>query len=187
VLSDVRIVNGVEARIVEENARGSVTHYYYTVGADGVRVHGILRVPFFVSYTYDPPYALLPPGDFSVGTQLAEESTETAEHLLGLGSEQQSFSSQLDVVGFETVTVPAGTFSALVVEQRRGEPDGTSTTSWLVEGLGLVKRETEIGDGISWVDELTSATLLPEPGGGAWAALAVLAGMAARRRERTRH
>jgi hypothetical protein len=62
------------------------------------------------------------------------------------------------VVGIRTVTVPAGTFRALVVAsvlRQPGFPFGSGTrTSWFAPGKGLVKLVFRHGDGSVSVVEL---------------------------------
>ncbi len=59
-------------------------------------------------------------------------------------------------VGYETVTVPAGTFNALKIEQSTsmGGPEPTIQTLWYVQDVGLVKSVIEVGE--TYVNELVS-------------------------------
>ena len=59
-------------------------------------------------------------------------------------------------VGYETVTVPAGTFNALKIEQssNMGGPEPTIQTLWYVQDVGLVKSVIEVGE--TYVNELVS-------------------------------
>jgi hypothetical protein len=90
----------------------------------------------------------------------------------GMDSPYFSSSANVSVSGFETVTVPSGTFTALkVIEQGHGEwidfsgeaqEQDTVVTYWLVEGVGMVKHQTEIDGSLSLVLERTGAIVPAE-------------------------
>jgi hypothetical protein len=57
---------------------------------------------------------------------------------------QQEFAEENKVVGFETITVPAGKFRAMkVVSQITGAASPMTRTYWYAEGVGLLKTTTE--------------------------------------------
>lgn len=104
--------------------------------------------PTSLSMTLDPPFVDLA-ADVVLGQRVASEG---AAVLVSNGrSANLSYSGSSTPVRFETVTVPAGTFNALRVEQQvriygngaNGPVDMTSTeTQWLVSGVGPVKSES---------------------------------------------
>jgi hypothetical protein len=99
--------------------------------------------------TYTPP---LPdePSSWDIGTH--DTGTITSNNT---GTQQTgSHHYDITVVGFESVTVPAGTFNALKVTYTY---DGDTSDSWFVDGVGKVK-SLNSGLGYEWV--LTNYTIL---------------------------
>lgn len=180
VLPGLVTVEGVATRVIEVVTGTSVTHFHHTVDAAGVRTHRISFPTIAASWTYDPPYVTLP-ATFGVGTQLLDQVS--AIDVVGFApGTPHVYENDLRVLRTESVTVPAGTFAAVVVESQFVSfgVAGTSTV-WLVEGVGPVKTVT---NGI--VEELVASTLLPEPANGAPAAIGALAALSARRRRARR-
>jgi hypothetical protein len=66
-----------------------------------------------------------------------------------------------DAVG-ETVTVPAGTFSAMRITRTDASAGGTSKTQWFVPGVGKVREQNNTGH----LEVLTSYQLPQTPDGG---------------------
>lgn len=67
------------------------------------------------------------------------------------------------VVGFEKVTVPAGTFRAMkIVTEVTGGSAIMTKTSWYADGVGLVKSLTEAGP-IKYGSELTDYSFKKKP------------------------
>ncbi|HEX8708158.1 MAG TPA: hypothetical protein VF723_07955 [Pyrinomonadaceae bacterium] len=72
----------------------------------------------------------------------------------GKGMQDQSLSESSEVVGFETVEVPAGKFKAMkIVSKVLAGGIKTTKTFWYADGVGLVKSMTEAG-AISYGSEL---------------------------------
>ncbi|TAK05195.1 hypothetical protein EPO33_04440 [Patescibacteria group bacterium] len=97
---------------------------------------------------------LLMPRDISVGTTWTSsfdiEATITLPGTLGSRTVSSTINNESRVVGQESVTVPAGTYQAFKVEStlttQSGPISGIAippqtvvSTSWFVEGLGMVK------------------------------------------------
>jgi DUF3108-like len=100
--------------------------------------------------TYTPPVPL-EPSAWNIGTHDTGTITST---LNSAGTQQtESYHYDITVVGFESVTVPAGTFNALKVTYSY---DGATSDSWFVDGVGNVK-SINAGSGYEWV--LTSYTI----------------------------
>ncbi len=97
-------------------------------------------------YTFTPP-SVLGPSNWSVGTQESYTST-----LIQNGA-SSTFSTDINVVGIESVTVPAGTFNALKITFTNSI-NGT-ITNWYADGVGCVK---SIYPGFQ-INELTSYTI----------------------------
>ena len=77
-------------------------------------------------------------------------SATFTDFITGSGLVTTTVENSVRIVGFETVTVPAGTFTALkIVDTEVWSSDAAPgiTTSWLVSGLGIVKIVFEDGDG----------------------------------------
>jgi hypothetical protein len=67
---------------------------------------------------------------------------------------QNEMTESHEVIGLETVKVPAGTFRAMKIASKVSEAAAIKTiTYWYAEGVGLVKYKTEAGP-VSYVFEL---------------------------------
>lgn len=104
-------------------------------------------------------------------SELLSGGSESSTTFVELESDGNRMRMDLDVVvtgdGTEQVTVPAGTFDALVVvlEATVTTPHGTAvnrTRSWLVPGFAVVRNHTEAG-GFTITEELTASSI-PLPG-----------------------
>lgn len=84
---------------------------------------------------YSPAYLILP-GNQATGSTSTSTSTVTID-----GGTGTTYTKTSTVDGVESVTVPAGTFTALKVTSVISRSSGTTTTSvrWWGEGVGLVK------------------------------------------------
>jgi hypothetical protein len=75
------------------------------------------------------------------------------------GNQKMDFTidSTFTAVGYETVTVPAGTFNALKVEESSdmGGPEPTIINLWYAQNVGSIKTEIKMGDQ-TLVNELVS-------------------------------
>ena len=69
-----------------------------------------------------------------------------------------TLNSTYTAVGYENVSVPAGTFNALKIEQSSdmGGPEPMVQTLWYVQDVGMIKSEMDIGIGELFVQELVS-------------------------------
>jgi hypothetical protein len=96
------------------------------------------------------------PGDIQVG----DDWSQTLGVEVSAGDQKMDFTldSTYTAVGYENVTVPAGTFNALKIEQSTsmGGPEPMIQTLWYVQDVGMVKSEMDIGTGELVVQELVS-------------------------------
>jgi hypothetical protein len=94
-------------------------------------VDGIYKTKVISAYGVDDskPYQKILPVRISAGYTWNWES------------ENQTAKETARVVGFEKVTVPAGTFDAVLIEYDGNYEDGTAYTdkTWFVKGIGYVK------------------------------------------------
>jgi len=94
------------------------------------------------------------PGDIQTG----DDWSQTIGGEVSSGNQKINFTidSTYNAVGYESVTVPAGTFNALKVEQSSdmGGPKPTIQTLWYVQDIGLVKSVIDVGELL--VNELVS-------------------------------
>jgi hypothetical protein len=101
------------------------------------------------------------PNDIQVG----DDWSQTIEYSAGSGGES-AFSGSIETsykaVGYESVSVPAGTFAALKIEQTSSLTMGgqhfmdTSSNLWYVQGVGNVKTEQIVNQGDPFTSELVS-------------------------------
>jgi hypothetical protein len=130
--------NGSTVKIVRDNF-GNET--YYTNDAQGVRLHGQL-FPGEETDTYTPPVPLAAQ-DATIGAAINGAGTVIVQ--IGVDGFGVSYSSTATPVGFENVTVPAGTFASalrvqVVINYSFGEVNWyQSTEVWLAPGIGIVK------------------------------------------------
>jgi len=94
------------------------------------------------------------PGDIQVG----DDWSQTLGVEVSAGDQRMDFTldSTYTAVGYENVSVPAGTFNALKIEQSTsmGGPEPMIQTLWYVQEVGMVKSEIDIGELV--VQELVS-------------------------------
>ncbi len=94
------------------------------------------------SYTYSPPM-LLVPSDMTPGT--AALSTSTWTYSSGGSSSTGTITRSISVDAIESVTVPAGTFTAVKITTTitrtpsSGSPGQTMETRWYAQDIGWVK------------------------------------------------
>lgn len=86
------------------------------------------------------------PGDI----QLGDDWSQTIGVEVAAGNLSQSFTIETTytALGYEAVSVPAGTFEALKIEQSSdmGSPNPTIQHLWYVQGVGLVKSDIVLQD-----------------------------------------
>ena len=94
------------------------------------------------------------PGDIQVG----DDWSQTIGGEVSAGGQKMNFTlnSTYTAIGYENVSVPAGTFNALKIEQSSdmGGPKPMIQTLWYVQEVGMVKSEIDIGELV--VQELVS-------------------------------
>jgi hypothetical protein len=97
------------------------------------------------------------PGDIQQG----DDWSQTIGVEVAAGKQKMSFTidSTYTAVGYEMVTVPAGTFYALKIEQSSdmGGPEPTLQTLWYVQNIGMVKSVIDVGQPV--VSELVSYSI----------------------------
>jgi hypothetical protein len=92
------------------------------------------------------------PGDIQEGdrwTQTLEVDVEVAGQVTNV-----VMPIHYEATGYETVSVLAGTFSAIKIEQSI-ESDGVSSkiqTLWYAQDIGMVKSEVEVSDGVTVIE-----------------------------------
>jgi len=95
------------------------------------------------------------PGDIQKG----DDWSQTIGVEVSAGNQTMDFTidTTFTAVDYETVTVPAGTFNALKVEESSdmGGPEPTIINIWYVQNVGSVKTEIKMGDQ-TLVNELVS-------------------------------
>jgi hypothetical protein len=155
--------NGATVRIVRDNFGNE---FYYTNDAQGIRLHGQFFPdpdPDLVETdTFNPPVPLAAP-DAVIGTPVNGAGTLLAQ--VGVEAFGIAYSSTATPIGFESVTVPAGTFAnalrlQLTINFSFGELNWVQSVQvWLVPGIGIVKRSlydslyfdyNEIGELVSY-------------------------------------
>jgi hypothetical protein len=100
------------------------------------------------------------PNDIQVGDDWSQTITFTAGG--GDGSFSGTIETSYKAVGYESVSVPAGTFEALKIEQTSSMSMAgqhfidTSSNLWYVQGIGNVKAEQIVNQGDPSINELVS-------------------------------
>jgi hypothetical protein len=101
------------------------------------------------------------PNDLKVGDSWSQVTSIMAEGGDGEESLTASIITNYSVMGMETVTVPAGTFEALKIEQKgsmvmNGQEIKTLGYLWYAMGVGNVKTENGMADGERFLVQLVS-------------------------------
>ena len=123
---------------------------FYRVDANGNvystgRTEGLVFAP---DYSISATGNLVLPASVTIGQTYSSSATFT-EFITGLGPVTDTLESSGKIVGFETVTVPAGTFTALKIVFTEVWSGGYTeiSTNWLVSGLGIVKFDFSDNEG----------------------------------------
>jgi len=142
--------------------------------ASGIREHKSFVASIYISgYGFTSATQTLSPpiihahAETSIGATLYQSGVDTLDYT-GIGAFPLSYSWSSTIVGYETVTVPAGTFNAIKISETLvvyGYIGATyvvtngSNTVWAVPNLGSVK-SVNVVDGVTETRELTASNLL---------------------------
>lgn len=162
VLANSVLINGVSA-VAVQSSNGDVT--FTTNDANGIREIGYVvqnvAIPNYgmTSSTVDfnPPLVDMP-ADVALGQIVNSAGTATVTYT-GLGTYTLSYTGQSSPTAFETITVPAGTFNALKIQQQlsiSGVINGVAVNSatvqtlWVAANVGVLRRDsTDTTNGVS--------------------------------------
>ncbi|MDD5298369.1 MAG: choice-of-anchor D domain-containing protein [Rhodocyclaceae bacterium] len=164
-------INGAATKMVQQSS-GDRT--YATNDASGIREHMDYVASVYVQgYGYTSATQTLNPpirradAETSIGATVYQSGTDTLTYA-GIGSFPLSYYWTSTIAGYETVTVPAGTFTALRVDSSLlvygyiggsyVSVNGTDST-WVVANLGSVK-SVNTTNGVTETRVLTSSNLL---------------------------
>jgi len=164
-------VNGVATKLVR-HSNGDET--YATSDSAGIREHKDFVASIYIqgygytsgSQTLNPPIKHAD-AETSIGATVYQSGVDTFVYT-GIGSFPLSYSWSSTIVGYETVSVPAGTFNALKISEvlvvsgyvgsTYVQVNGTNTV-WAVANLGSVK-SVNITNGVTETRVLSSSNLL---------------------------
>ncbi len=169
VQSGTVLVNGVATKRVRVVAGIDLGYEeYYTNDALGFRTHRTLEpAPDLDGFLFDTPYVALP-GTFELGDSFGQNDAPVTYVYPAFGSFPLQYDVSGQVMGIETVVVPAGTFTAIRVDTTlttfgtiEGEFISVSgtTSDWYVRNLLPVRSAGTI-DGEPYLSELTSHNVL---------------------------
>lgn len=136
-----------------------------------------------VTIDLSPPLVMAP-ASATAGTAYASTGKATLQYA-GIGVFILDYTAHSTLHGLETVSVPAGSYSALkvtVVLNVSGTVGGRAvsltgtTTYWLAKGLGPVRSDQTTADGKSESNQLTSTNVSLCPGGIATATIPLVIG-----------
>ncbi len=132
--------------VIQSSSSAYSVEYYFSAvtdyGIDDIvqmsnGTWGIIKETYYTSKgtvlflnTFTPPSAL-EPSNWSVGTQESYTST------FNQNGASLTSSTEINVIGFESVSVPAGTFTALKITFTNSI-NGT-ITNWYADGVGCIK------------------------------------------------
>ncbi|MBF0261422.1 MAG: cadherin-like domain-containing protein [Magnetococcales bacterium] len=153
-------VNGYNTTVVTS---GNGNKIYYTNDATGL--YRIKEVSTNYTVTYSPAFKYAS-SSVTIGSSFPSSGTVTFT-VTGMGSFALNYTSNVYIAGFETVTVPAGTFYAAQVQatiQLWGWSNGSylnalqTETLWMVGGLGLIKTSTSSTMDVNYQSAFTEST-----------------------------
>lgn len=154
---------------------------YYSNDSQGIRVHAGFDPSSNQTMVFNGTGAILAPADITIGQTIASSGTVT---IPGQTGTSLSYSTTANILGLESVTVPAGTFNALKMQFEvtvggtiSGQPFSVSsgTTYWVVPNIGPVKEVSRDSDGKIDTSELVSSNLVGgQSAGGAFLSSAVI-------------
>ena len=175
-ISGTKSVGGVVTTVLSETNplnEGTPVESYYTKNGRGLTLHGN-NDPTDIVTAQLVPYLTLrfPLETGSTFEQINKKGLDFGQDLDGDGTnEKADLVSNVTVKGFESVTVPAGTFSncakvetratVTVIASSNGAraTEEATQTMWFAPGVGPVKLVVQIGNQIR-TEELTSVTQL---------------------------
>jgi hypothetical protein len=161
ILKNAISVNGIRA--AQAQYPGGYKEYY-TNDASGIRLHGQFSPRAYQNhpgtFTMSPPIVLAP------GTAIVGEATHSQGIITltvpGVGRGYANYSADYTVEGFESITVPAGTFDALKLSfsftiSGSGSSSTQTGTLHLVDGIGQVRQSVTDSGGTGTKFPLTIA------------------------------
>jgi hypothetical protein len=174
VLNGTVPVNGVATFVLQDSDDGLQS--YITNDQNGIRLHrqfepsGWIDGQWYASFdiTYSPPIKMAE-AEMTVGASLFSTGSAITT-VSGLGTFYLTYSLTSSIDGLENVTVPAGTYQAVKITQSltiTGNIQGSyvyetsSSTTWLVKGLGEVKYSELDSDGL-WQEVLIATNVAPK-------------------------
>ena len=159
VLQKLYSINGVEAAQFQYSLSGAKE--YYANDESGIRLHGSYSPRAYRNrpgtYTMYPPITIAPAQ--AVEGRTTHSSGNVYLAVPGVGHGQASYSADYTVNGFETITVTAGAFEALVITYSLTVSSSVETgTIYLVKDIGQI-RQTVTYSGKTSVHELVSTNV----------------------------
>jgi hypothetical protein len=159
ILKNMATVKGVKTAQAQYSSNKAAD--YYTNDASGIRLHGEYSPRIYRNRA--GTMTMIPPITMALSEAKANQTTHSsgAAHLSvpGLGSADAAYSADWKVDGFETVTVPAGTFEALKLSYSLTMSGVTETgTLYLAKNIGEIK-QTNTVSGATTTHELVSTNV----------------------------
>jgi hypothetical protein len=164
VLPGTVTINGLATKALADD-NGFVQ--YFSNDSAGIRLHRQfvpntdigLGFPVNLEVTFNPP-VVLANATMTVGQNVVSGGTAQTNNLPVVGVLTLGYSANFTAQGFETVTVPAGSFQALKLQGSLGiGGDVIFDTIYLVSNIGTIKL-TETSQGIIETVELVETNLL---------------------------
>ena len=172
-ISGTKLVGGVVTTVLSETnpLNDGAEESYLTKDGRGLTFHGNNDLTDFVTPQLVPYLTLrFPFGTGSTFEEIKRKGLDFGQDLDGDGTnEKANLVSIVTVRGFESVLVPAGTFSNCATVETRATvtviassngaklTEEATQTMWFAPGVGPVKLVSQIGSQ-TWTEELTSFT-----------------------------
>ncbi|MCG3114859.1 MAG: Ig-like domain-containing protein [Candidatus Manganitrophus sp. SA1] len=160
-ITGTKLINGLKATVFTEtnhnNSLGEISEYYLVKYREGIIYQGNSDSSDFLTPALVPYRQFLFPMQMNaVFEQTRKTGLDLGEDLDGDGrNERVDFTSQVTMAGFESVTVPVGSFPKSVKVQAEGKMTITFSrnrtsftatevqTQWFASGVGPIKRMSE--------------------------------------------
>ena len=174
VLHESKIIRGNQTAVLYYPKDGSKE--YYTNDARGIRLHRIFVPNVYIpglgsvdiSETFIPPMKLAE-GLVEIGESCGSKGVIETNSIPQIGVVRFRYNATFTLQGFDTVTVPAGSFEALrVAGTYEVDGDEQSDVIHLAKGFGIIRWLTSVRGGVGTRElvSTTGTTTLLAPNGG---------------------